>query len=137
MTTTPGAPEQAIAAAIIVHDGSVLLVKRRVSEGKLSWQFPAGAIEKDESPEDAAVREAYEETGLSVKAFRNLGQRVHPATGRTMHYVACDVVSGDASVTDEEELEDFAWATLGQLPDYVPYGLFEPVQQHLDNVLSP
>jgi 8-oxo-dGTP diphosphatase len=40
-------------------------------------------------------------------------------------------------VTDEEELEDFAWATLGQLPDYIPYGLFDPVQRHLDNVLSP
>jgi 8-oxo-dGTP diphosphatase len=60
--TTPGSEEQAIAAAIIARGGSVLLVKRRASEGKLSWQFPAGAIEEGESPEDAAVREAREET---------------------------------------------------------------------------
>jgi 8-oxo-dGTP diphosphatase len=112
-------------------------VKRRVSEGKLSWQFPAGAIEEGESPEEAAVREAREETDLSVKASKNLGHRVHPATGRTMYYVACDVVAGNARVSDDEELEDFTWATLGQLPDYIPYGLFDPVQQHLDSDLSP
>jgi ADP-ribose pyrophosphatase YjhB (NUDIX family) len=46
-----------IAAAIIVRDGKVLLVRRRVREGTLSWQFPAGAIEADETPGQAAIRE--------------------------------------------------------------------------------
>lgn len=132
-----GSEEQAIAAAIITHDERVLLVKRRVAEGKLSWQFPAGAIEEGESPDDAAVRETREETGLSVKASKNLGHRVHPTTGRTMHYVACDLVEGEARVADDEELAEIAWARLNQLPNYVPYGLFEPVQRHLDVVLPP
>lgn len=34
-----------IAAAIVVHEGRVLMVRRRVSEGQLSWQFPAGEVE--------------------------------------------------------------------------------------------
>ena len=46
-----------ISAAIIVHDGRVLMVRRRVSEGELMWQFPAGGIEDGETAEDAAVRE--------------------------------------------------------------------------------
>src|SRR5215469_13760995 len=96
--------EAAIAAAIIVNDGRLLLVRRRVAEGELSWQFPAGAVEPGESPETAAVREAAEETTLSVRVVRQLGERVHPATGRTMVYVACEVVSGTATVGDEEEL---------------------------------
>ncbi|MGH8833985.1 MAG: NUDIX hydrolase [Actinomycetes bacterium] len=33
------------------------MVRRRIKEGELSWQFPAGAIEPDESDEDAAARE--------------------------------------------------------------------------------
>ena len=54
--------EPAIAAAVIAHEGKVLLVKRRVKEGSLSWQFPAGAIETGESATQAATREAKEET---------------------------------------------------------------------------
>jgi 8-oxo-dGTP diphosphatase len=127
----------AISAAIIADDGKVLMVRRRVKEGELSWQFPAGQVEPGETPEQAAVRETSEEVGLAVKASKFLGQRVHPKTGRTMCYVACDVVSGEATVADEEELDSFAWVEHGQLPEYVPYGLWEPVQQHLDTVLKP
>lgn len=128
--------EPAIAAAIITHEGTVLMVRRRVKEGSLSWQFPAGGVEAGESPEDAAVRESHEETGLKVRASKVLGERVHPNTGRTMIYVACDVVEGDASVVDDDELDAIVWASLSDLPEYVPYGLFEPVQEHLDAVLS-
>jgi 8-oxo-dGTP diphosphatase len=39
----------AIAAAVIVSNGRVLLVRRRVQEGRLSWQFPAGKVELGES----------------------------------------------------------------------------------------
>jgi 8-oxo-dGTP diphosphatase len=140
VTSVPPANDEtltpAIAAAVIVHDGKVLLVKRRVAEGKLSWQFPAGAIEHGESPEAAAAREAHEETGISVEPEKLLGERIHPNTGRIMLYVACNVVEGNASVVDDDELSDFTWSTLKQLPEYVPYGFFEPVQVHLDAVLS-
>ncbi|MBB5934554.1 NUDIX hydrolase [Streptomyces zagrosensis] len=125
-----------IAAAIVVHDSRVLMVRRRVSEGQLSWQFPAGEIEPGESRENAAVRETHEETGLKVNALKLLGERVHPATGRLMSYTACEVVSGTAHVADAEELDELAWVAHADIPQYVPYGLFEPVQQHLDATLA-
>ncbi|MCX4786494.1 NUDIX hydrolase [Streptomyces sp. NBC_01221] len=128
--TKPG-----ISAAIIVQGDRVLMVRRRVKEGELMWQFPAGAIEAGESAEDAAVRETEEETGLTVKAIRLLGERVHPKTGRLMSYTACEALSGDAHVADDEELDAVAWVAHGEISEYVPYGLFEPVQEHLDNVL--
>ncbi|MEV4561248.1 NUDIX hydrolase [Kitasatospora sp. NPDC049285] len=129
-STKPG-----IAAAIIVQDGRVLMVQRRVKEGELSWQFPAGEVEASESPEAAAVRETEEEVGLTVKATRLLGERVHPKTGRQMSYTACEVVSGTATVVDTEELAELAWVEHDQIAEYVPYGLFEAVQQYLDDVL--
>jgi 8-oxo-dGTP diphosphatase len=125
-----------IAAAVTAHDGKVLLVKLRVKEGSLSWQFPAGAIEDGESASQAATREAKEETGLTVADSKVLGERVHPATGRTMIYVACDLVEGDTRVADDEKLSEFAWLKRGELAEYVPYGFFEPVQAHLDAVLT-
>lgn len=126
----------AIAAAVIVQNGKVLLVKRRVKEGSLSWQFPAGEVEDGESSGEAAVRETNEETGLTVAEVKVLGERVHPNTGRTMIYVACNVVKGNARVVDDEELVDFAWADQGNLTEYVPYSFYGPVQEHLDAILS-
>ncbi|GAA0720575.1 NUDIX hydrolase [Dactylosporangium roseum] len=125
-----------IAAAIIVEDGRLLMVRRQVSEGQLSWQFPAGEVEPDETDEDAAVREALEETGLTVRATKSLGSRVHPNTGRTMAYIACERLSGDAYVGDEEELAEVAWCDRATLTEYVPYPFFGPVQEYLDTVLS-
>lgn len=130
ITEKPG-----ISAAIIVDGGRVLMVRRRISEGELMWQFPAGAIEDGEGAEDAAVRETAEETGLTVKAQRLLGERIHPKTGRLMSYTACEPVSGNAHVADDDELDAVAWVSHGEIADYVPYGLFGPVQEYLDEVL--
>jgi len=59
-------------AAVLVRDerGRVLLV-RHVELG--TWSLPGGAIEPDEPPQVAAVREAYEETGLLVESGKLLG----------------------------------------------------------------
>lgn len=136
MTQQTAEERPGIAAAIVVHQDRVLMVRRRVSEGQLSWQFPAGEIELGESPEDAAVRETAEETGLVVAALKLLGERVHPKTGRLMSYTACEAVSGTAQVVDTEELDELAWVALAEIPQYVPYGLFEPVQAYLDAALT-
>ncbi|GIF78128.1 NUDIX hydrolase [Asanoa siamensis] len=124
-----------IAAAVIIDDGRLLLVRRRVSEGQLSWQFPAGEVEQGESNEDAAVREANEETGLTVRATKSLGSRVHPNTGRTMDYIACDRVDGTAFVADEEELAEVAWCDRATVAKHVPYPFYGPVQEYLDATL--
>lgn len=129
-------PRPGISAAIIVADDRVLMVRRRVKEGELMWQFPAGAIEAGESAEQAAVRETQEETGLTVDAVKLLGERVHPKTKRLMSYTACSVVAGEAHVADADELDAVAWVAHNEIPDYVPYGLFEPVQDYLDAELD-
>jgi 8-oxo-dGTP diphosphatase len=156
-------PAAEIAAAVVVDRGRVLLVRRRVAEGVLSWQFPAGAVEEGESAGAAAVREAWEETGLRVRVLRTLGERVHPATGRLIAYVACAVDAGPghaadaaavggpagathsvpgadaargAYVADPEELAELVWCARGEIPRYVPYGLHAPVQAYLDGALT-
>ncbi|MEW5658319.1 NUDIX hydrolase [Streptomyces cinereoruber] len=129
--------EQGISTAIITAGGRVLMIRRREREGKLLWAFPGGGIEAGETAEEAAVRETAEEVDLKVEVIRSLGERVHPQTGRHMSYVACEVVGGEARVADEEELAEFAWIRLDEIPDYVPWGLFGPVQEYLDETLNP
>ncbi|GHC39746.1 hypothetical protein GCM10010348_78850 [Streptomyces anthocyanicus] len=134
MTTETKKP--GISAAIIVDEGRVLMVRRRVGEGDLLWQFPAGAIEDGEAAAEAAVRETAEETGLVVTSDRQIGYlESHPKSGREMFYTACTPVQGEARVADEDELDAVAWVAHSEISDYVPYGLYGPVQEYLDGVL--
>lgn len=125
-----------IAAAVVVDNGRVLLVRRRVKEGTLSWQFPAGAIEQGETAEQAAVRETKEETGLTVSAVTLLGARLHPITGRHMSYVVCVAESGAVHVADSDELAEVEWSDRSETAERVPDGFWEPVQAYLDSALT-
>jgi len=55
------------AGVILVEEGEVLLVKRRFDPRAGTWCLPAGFMESGETPEQTAVRELEEETGLSVE----------------------------------------------------------------------
>jgi len=55
---------KATAYCIIDNNGRILLTQ---DEGKTGWKLPGGAIKKNESLVEAAVREVKEETGLDVE----------------------------------------------------------------------
>jgi ADP-ribose pyrophosphatase YjhB (NUDIX family) len=60
--------EHKVAAGVIVErDGEVLLVRRRLNPRRGLWSFPAGFVDFDELPAEAARRECQEETGLQVE----------------------------------------------------------------------
>ena len=79
---------------MIVEAGRVLLVKRGHPPLAGEWSIPGGVLEVGETVREAAVREALEETGLTVEPRDLLGvfDRVLPdETGRTKyHYVLID-----------------------------------------------
>jgi len=79
---------------VIVEAGRVLLVKRGHPPLAGEWSIPGGVLEVGETVREAAVREALEETGLTVEPRDLLGvfDRVLPdETGRTKyHYVLID-----------------------------------------------
>src|SRR6202008_532206 len=59
--------------AIIVEDSRGLLVKRAHPPLQAQWSIPGGALEIGDLGRDAAVREAREETGLTVEPGELLG----------------------------------------------------------------
>lgn len=71
------------AAVLIVEDERILLMRRR-KPGEEYYVVPGGGIEPGETPEEAAIREAKEETGLDVTLSGKLGSFHHE--GRTIHY---------------------------------------------------
>jgi 8-oxo-dGTP pyrophosphatase MutT (NUDIX family) len=89
--------------------GEILLVRQR--EGDV-WSTPGGAIEPDESPADAVVRETWEETGLLVKPLALIGVFGGPnfvvryANGDETQYVMtvfeCSRLSGQLTGANDE-----------------------------------
>jgi 8-oxo-dGTP pyrophosphatase MutT (NUDIX family) len=130
------APEPGPVVAAIVTSHLGVLVGRR-QDGKPPWTFIAGKIEPGESPADAAVREVKEETGLRIEAGGVIGRRVHPATGRTMVYMAAQPTHGtEVFVGDEDELAEVRWASLTEAEELMNGMIFEPVQKYLKQALG-
>ncbi len=55
------------AGCLVIDEGRVLLVRRGVDPGRGKWGLPVGYAEAGERPEETAVRETLEETGLHVE----------------------------------------------------------------------
>jgi len=78
----------AVAVMVLDADRRLLLVR---DAGTGLWATPGGAVDPDEDPADAAVREMWEETGLVVELTRVLG--VYGGPEFRMTYPNGDVVS--------------------------------------------
>lgn len=83
------------AAAIIVDEaGAVLLVRH--TYGKCNWEIPGGRAEEGESPVDTAIREVWEETGLSVVAQHMTGYYYDEEAGGLHFVFRCRVEQKEA-----------------------------------------
>lgn len=97
-----------VAGVVIIKDGKVLLVQESFERVKGLWNLPAGHVDKGETLEQAAVREAKEETGLDVVLGEHL-ITVHQAIERpVLHSYVAKSFSGEVKF-DEEELLDAKW----------------------------
>lgn len=65
--------------------GIVLIDRKNFPKG---WAIPGGFIEYGESCEQAAIREAKEETGLNVKIIRQLGTYSDPKRDSRLHTIS-------------------------------------------------
>lgn len=101
-------------AVIISKDKKeILIIKRRDVP---VWVIPGGLIEDGESPEDAVVREAEEETGCRVSITRK--SAIYYPVNRltvTTHVYLCEVVGGSPSTGDETR--EIGFFPLSSLPD--------------------
>ena len=64
--TYPNRPWVAV-GVVVVRDGKMLLIQRGKEPGRGLWAVPGGMVELGETSREAAAREAFEETGLTVE----------------------------------------------------------------------
>lgn len=83
------------------RNGIVLINRKNFPYG---WAIPGGFVDYGESCEQAAVREANEETTLDVKLMRQLGVYSDPARDPRLHTISIVFVakaSGEPSAADD------------------------------------
>jgi len=121
-------------AAIVRDENNRILLQKTYSD---VWSLPAGAIELGETPAQAIIREAWEETNLIVRPLRVVGVfggengfRHTYSNGDAVEYTVilfeCETVGGELGKRDDEtvELRYFSPEEMPTLPINYPRELF-------------
>lgn len=124
------AAQKSVAKVGIFRDGRYLMGVRQ-DNGK--WTEPGGHLEKGESPEEGAIREVKEETGISLskKDLDYLGSKEIPDKDLVVHAFKTEL-DRDKKMTVEGDPDDevFGWNWIKmrgkKLPDLIQKNLHVP-----------
>ena len=112
-------PKVGADAAIFNSEGQILLVLR-MDDGL--WCLPCGWVEPSESPEEAAVRETREETGLEVQPWQLVGVFSRkPHAGHGPHAAVgvvylCNVIGG--ALRQSHEIREARYWRIEEVPGW-------------------
>lgn len=108
------------AGGVIMRDDKVLLVQRKYRPRIGDWTLPAGFLEYFESPEECAVREIEEETGLIARIediFGVYAGRDDPRNTAILILYRMTVTGGELTPGDDAQAATFFG------PDEIPEGI--------------
>ncbi|MEJ0014270.1 MAG: NUDIX hydrolase [Actinomycetota bacterium] len=124
--------DEVSAGGLVIDESGTkgLLIGRRdlkdVSRERLLWSLPKGHIEVGETPEQAAIREVAEETGIQSEISRELGiidfwfmaggKRIH----KTVHHYLFREVGGILA-PQISEVDDVGWFPLSEIISLLAY----------------
>ncbi len=106
------------ADTVILYQGGVVLIKRRHEPFKDHWALPGGFVEYGETVEQAALREAKEETGLDIKLLKLVGVYSDPGRDPRGHTVtAAFLAEGHGKLRGGDDASEARVFPLDELKD--------------------
>lgn len=97
------------AGTIFRLDGKIVLARRAIDPGYGKWVFPGGFVDRGETVEGAARREAHEEVGVEVELRELVGIYSYPGKPIIVIVFAAEYQGGELQAADEcLEVRSFA-----------------------------
>ncbi len=103
-----------VASVILQKEGKYLLLQEKQPKAYGLWNLPGGRVDIGETIEQAAVREAKEESGFEVKLIRKLDIYQNTATEPPKHVFEAEIIGGELQIPDDEML-DGKWFSFEEL----------------------
>lgn len=126
-------PSANVGVSVLIQKGDrILLEKRAHAHGAGTWGPPSGHIDYGETPEQTAMRETQEETGVSINdlKFRCVTNDIFEKDQK--HYITlwfqAVYVAGEAKLKAPDEESEVGWFAL----DALPQPLFLPLQHLIE-----
>jgi 8-oxo-dGTP diphosphatase len=108
-------------AIILIEDNKLALIERQRA-GKHYFSFPGGGVDKGETPQEAAIREAEEELGIQVEIKQKVAEVIF--NGNPQHYFLARKLSGE-----------FGTGIGGEYGEFNPmHGTYHPIWMPLADV---
>lgn len=138
-------PKVGVGVMILNNQGQILLGKRIDDPIKASsdlhgegcWTMPGGKLEFGETLIDGAIREVLEETSINLDKEKtnliSITDELRPDT----HYITagflCKDFLGEPKVTEPEEITEWKWYNLNELPGNVFLPSAKIIKAYLNN----
>ncbi|GAC1445439.1 MAG: NUDIX hydrolase [Mycobacteriales bacterium] len=107
-------PKGGVGVVVRDEQGRLLLVQRDIDPERGQWALPAGFLDADESPQEAAARECREETGLEVAVGDLLG--LYPAGGGTAFFLSFTATVTGGTLAAGDDAQDARFFGPDELP---------------------
>ncbi|MGG2091692.1 NUDIX hydrolase [Bacillus sp. S13(2024)] len=125
-----------VSAFIQDDDGNILIVKN-IKGDSFYWSLPGGAVEGEETLEQAVIREVKEETGFNIvvtglSSVREVffEERGHHALIITFH---TKIIDGEININDpDHDIVEVRWANSETVKEIMP-SLFERLKINSDS----
>ncbi|MEA2430012.1 MAG: 8-oxo-dGTP diphosphatase [Thermoleophilaceae bacterium] len=107
------------AGGLVLRDGDVAVVHRPRYD---DWSLPKGKLDEGEDFEQAALREVEEETGLSCRLGRELGDttyRDHKDRSKLVRYFEMHPEGGE--FTPNDEVDELRWVPVAEASELLSY----------------
>lgn len=124
-----------VSAFIYDSNENILIVKNRKGDS-FYWSLPGGAVEGEETLEQAVIREVKEETGfdIAVDKLHSIREVLFEERGHHALIITfyAKIIDGEININDpDNDIVEVRWANSETVKEFMP-SLFEMLKMNCD-----